>query len=233
MAYHFFVSYARIDCDLSEDLHGNEKKAHLKAYGDLMHLLNERKTLVEQYFCVPITNESFRKLCDELYFEGQESYGNDASFPDANDINNAEIHLPYSLGCDFSDEAISILYKCFVSEGIFKNITVDRIRALFDGTLSSEIKCHWGVRFGYIMHQLAVNGLITRQYQAAIERCGYIIAPGSSEPMSAKTLKDAVKRAKVYADEDNTPWKRTVNINLRKLFDLIGIEIMQRNRMEA
>lgn len=235
VAYHFFVSYARIDCDLADRYRGKARKDHLKAYGDLMYLLTERKALVEQYFCFPISESSFQKLCNELYCEGHESCGNEDSLAasDADDINTDKVHLPYSLGCDFSDEAISILYKCFVSEGIFKNITEDEIRALFDGTLSTEIKCHWGVRLGYILHQLAVAGLITKQYQAAIARCGYVIAPGCNEPMSAVMLKDAVKRAKVYSEVDNTPWKRTINKDLKRLFELMGVEIRQRNRVEA
>ena len=98
---------------------------------------------------------------------------------------------------------------------------------------STEIKCHWGVRFGYILHQLAVAGLITKQYQAAIARCGYVIAPGCNEPMSAVMLKDAVKRAKVYSEVDNTPWKRTINKDLKRLFELMGVAIRQRNRVEA
>lgn len=200
-----------------------------------MYLLNERKALVEQYFCVPITDESFSELCNDLYFEGHESGNDGVCHETLNEdyINNVRVHLPYSLGCNFTDEAMDVLYNCFASHGVFKDFSFESCKSLFNGSLSSEIKCRWGVRFGYIMHQLAVAGLITRQYQAAIERCGYIIAPGSCEPMSAKMLKDAIKRAKVYLDGDNTPWKRTVNIDLKKVFDLMGVEIKQRNRTEA
>lgn len=227
MAYHFFVGYARIDCDRSEELYGDEKKTHLKAYGDLMYLLNERKALVEQYFCVPITEESFRKLCNDLYFEGhKESCDACLDEVDTYDINNIRVHLPYSLGCNFSDEAIKILYNCLVSEAVFKNITEEKVKAFFDGNLSSDIKCFKATRLGYILYQLSDAGVITRQYQKAIGNCGYVILPTSDEPMTAENLKQSVRRAKVYETKNLIYWKYTINRKLNELFKLMDIDVI-------
>lgn len=217
VAYHFFVDYVRIDCNLSDELSGISRKRHLKAYGDLMYLLTERKSLVEQYFCVPVSDQSFVKLCDSLYFEGEQAQVE----PEVNAVMH---HLPYSLGCCFPNEAMKVLYHCFIAHEVFRDLTEDKFRALFDGTLATTVKCRWSVRFGYIMHHLSLAGLITCQYQKAIGRCGYIIAPANDTPMTAECLKDAVKRAKVYSGEDNVPWKRTVNSELNRVFELMGVD---------
>ena len=74
------------------------------------------------------------------------------------------------------------------------------------------------------MHHLSVGGLITNQYQKAIDRCGYIIVPSSDGPMTAANLKEAVKRAHVYSKKDDHQlWKRTINLDLNRLFNLTGI----------
>lgn len=217
VAYHFFVDYARIDCNFSDELCGISKKCHLKAYGDLMYLLTERKSLVEQYFCVPVSDLAFEQLCDSLYHEG----GSSLMEPE---VNAVEHHLPYSLGCSFTDKAMNALYHCFVAHEVFNDLTEEKVKALFDGSLSTTVKCRWSVRFGYIMHHLSMAGLITNQYQKAIGRCGYIIAPGNDSPMTAECMKEAVKRAKVYSGEDNVPWKRTVNSELNRVFELMGVD---------
>lgn len=215
MAYHFFVRYAQIDCELSEKLRGHARKRHQKAYGDLMYLLTERKALVEQYFNVPVTDEAFSEFCVQLYHEG-------GTAPEESYVNDIVRHHPYSLGCCLTDEALKLLYNCFVAHNVFKDLTPKNLKALFDGSLTTSIKCVKATRLGYIMHHLSVAGIITGQYQKAIGNCGYIIAPSSDKPMTAESMKDAVKRAKVYSGEDNVPWKRTVDSDLRKLFDLTG-----------
>ena len=225
MAYHFFESYAKIDCYLADRFEGDAKKRHLKAFEDLMYLLTKRKALVEQYFCVQISSKVFRQLCNDLYHEDDAHTDVVANGAVAlsTDVNDSETHLPYSLGCRFSDEAIKILYCTFVAHEVFENLTLEKVKALFDGSLSTDIKCRKATRLGYIMHHLSVGGLITTQYQKAIGRCGYIITPGSDEPMTAANLKDAVKRAHVYSRKDeHQPWKRTVNLELERLFNLMG-----------
>lgn len=228
MAYHFFENYARIDCDLSEELTGKEKKRHQKAYGDLMYLLSERKALVEQYFCAPISGQGFLELCKSLYLEQASDIDSDviSTVSVKTDGNDVEMHLPYSLECRFSEEAISILYHCFVAHYVFKGITKDNIQDLFDSSLSTDIKCFKATRFGYIMHMLAAAGLITNQYQKAIGNCGYIIAPKSDEAMSAASLKQAVMRAKVYEKKDLVSWKLTVNKELNQLFRVMAVDVV-------
>lgn len=226
MAYHFFECYAKIDCNLGDRFEGDAKKRHLKAYEDLVYLLTKRKALAEQYFCVQISRKVFRQLCNGLYHE--DVVPTDATISGAvshsTELNNTEVHLPYSLGCRFSDEAVKMLYRTFVAHEVFYNLTVEKVKALFDGSLSTDIKCCKATRFGYIMHHLSVGGLITNQYQKAIDRCGYIIVPSSDGPMTAANLKEAVKRAHVYSKKDDHQlWKRTINLDLNRLFNLTGI----------
>lgn len=185
-----------------------------------MYLLTERKALVEQYFCAPISSKAFRQLCNDLYHEGDATKGNDASA--SGDAGNDAVHLPYSLGCRFSDEAIRLLFHCLVAHDVFADLTLKKTMELFDGTLTSYIKCKKATRLGFIMHHLSMGGLITNQYQKAIGKCGYIIAPGSDEPMTADMVKQAVKRAKVYAGGKNLPWERTVMLELERLFRLMS-----------
>lgn len=218
MAYHFYVNHVCIDCDMTDVLSGNAKKRHQKAYGDLMYLLTERKSLVEQYFYVPISGKVFRQLCNDLYHEDAIPV-----CPSADDgVNNDIVHLPYSLGCNFSDEAIKLLFHCFVAHDVFGDLTLEKTKAFFDGSLSVDIKCKKATRFAFIMHHLAIGGCITNQYQKAIGKCGYIIAPGSNEPMTADSMKQAVKRARVYAGGKNLPWERTVKLELERLFKLMS-----------
>ena len=234
MAYHFFVSHASIDCNMTDCLSGNANKRHQKAYGDLMYLLTERKSLVEQYFCTPVSSKVFRQLCNELYLENATSVCTVASAPSAgNNVNNDDIHLPYTLGCCFSDEAVGILYRCFVAHEVFKDITEENLKAFFDGTLSTNIKCFKSSRFGYIMHRLSVEDLITSQYQKAIGRCGYIIASGSDTPMTAECMKEAVRRAKVYSEDSKETWKRTIERDLKQLFEVMGVKEAHCRNMKA
>lgn len=205
---------------MTECLSGNAKKRHQKAYGDLMYLLTERKSLVEQYFYAPISSKVFRQLCNDLYFEDVVTVCATHSVDD--ELNNDAVHLPYSLGCNFSDEAIKLLFHCFVAHDVFESLTLENTRAFFDGSLSENIKCKNATRFAFIMHHLAVGGYITNQYQKAIDKCGYIISPSSDEPMTAKSVKEAVQRAKVYAGGKNLPWERTVKLELERLFKLMS-----------
>ena len=212
---------------MTDCLSGNAKKRHQKAYGDLMYLLTERKSLAEQYFCVPVSSKVFRQLCNDLYHEDAETACPDSSAPSADlDVNNDALHLPYSLGCHFSDEAVKILYNCLVSEAVFRNITEDKVKAFFDGSLSSDIKCIKATRFGYILFRLSDAGVITRQYQKAIGNCGYIINPANDEPMTAENLKQSVRRAKVYENKNLIHWKYTINGELNKLYRLLEVDVV-------
>ena len=209
--FHVFQRHVRIECDFSQVLEGADLKRHQKAYSDLIHLLEQCPSMVETYFTEELTSVSFEALCHELYTGGR--FEKPQSQPRIQQ--DPHIHPPhnhaYSLNCIFSEAQIAELHSCIEGHQIFEPVTKDEVRAFFSGTLDHPVQCRNSVRLGYLLRGLAIKGLITNQYQLAVARCGYILSPRNSVPMTQKHMQDAVSNAGGYATTDDKIWKRTIN----------------------
>lgn len=193
------------------------------ALGDVLHMLNYRREMVEHLFVKGLSEDDLDYLWAHRNDDGLVSQ--DA--PKAIRPSRVSIHSSwnqhYSLSSKLGREEITELYEALdASKTIDRgSVTLNDLIDFFSGRLRKVIIIYNLQAFVYLLHTMADKGYIIHSYQDETEKCGFIYGPakkGISVPLKAVNMSSALnyfnKKVLKQTTEPKSYWWREMNIRL-------------------